>query len=75
MGSIRALLISALWTLLGMLGGQRVLWLQGWQRIERGLLLFEHVLGTLDGDLGCARCIGCDVQFVVVIPWLDSEQS
>ena len=33
----------------------------------------EHVFGAIDEDLGCARYGGCDVQFVSVIPWPDSE--
>ena len=33
----------------------------------------EHVLGAVDGDLGCARYGGCDAQFVSAVPWLDSR--
>ena len=71
---------GALRTLLGKLEGRKVLWLQGWQRIDSyalsGVYCFlEHVLGAVDDDLGCARYGGCDVQFVGAIPWLDSGEG
>ena len=58
-----------------MLGGQKVLWLQGSQRMSRACYFLENLLDTLDGDLGCARYGACDVQFVSVIPWLDSDKG